>query len=307
MEYLSPTLDIVFKKMFSSSANADMLKSLLNAYLGIDDLGEYALTNVEITPETLEKKFSRLDLRVSTEKEEIDIEVQVLNKDNYSDRCLYYWATLYGSSVERGEDYGTSKATLSLNILDFNLFSAEECEDFNTEFVFYDPKHNLILTDKARINIVELPKIRNATPEQIKSSEKIAWAAFFNAESEEDFDMIRQTTSSPNVQKAVTVIRQLSEDEKMIEAARMRKNAIFNERSSLAGAREKGIAEGMKMGMEKGIEKGIEKGMEKMANSLRAMGMSEEKIQEAIRLYKERENDVLVEGASEEAAEEAEI
>ena len=288
MEYLSPKLDIVFKKMFSSEANADMLKSLLNAYLGIGELGEYALTNVEMPPQTTDKKFSRLDLRVSTEKEEIDIEVQVLNKANYTDRCLYYWATLYGSTVDSGKDYKTSKATLSLNILDFNLFPPEQCKGFNTEFVFHDPIHNLTLTDKARINIVELPKIRGATPEQIKSSEKIAWAAFFNAESEEDFDMIRQTTSSLNVQKAVSVIRQLSEDEKMIEAARMRKNDIFNEKSSLAGAREEGR----------------EEERAKIANNLRAMGMSEEQIQKAIGTL-DRSNIPVIEEPSEETETEA--
>ena len=41
MEYLSPKLDIVFKKMFSDKNNTDMLKGLLRAYLDIDVEGTY--------------------------------------------------------------------------------------------------------------------------------------------------------------------------------------------------------------------------------------------------------------------------
>ncbi len=219
-ELISPKLDIVFKKMFGDVNNSDMLRSLVGAYLDVDINGNFELSNTEVTPEELERKFARLDLRISTEKSEIDIEVQVLNTMDYNDRCLYYWASLYASSISRGDNsYTTAKQTMSLNILDFRKF---ECDSFNTNFTFYDPENKVALSDKAQISFIELPKIpiKDITPEQIRNDERIAWAAFFNAQREEDLNMLYKSSNNPGVQKAVTVIRELSADEKVREEAR---------------------------------------------------------------------------------------
>ena len=60
--------------------------------------------------------------------------------------------------------------------------------------------------------------------------------------------MLNQATNSPTVQKAVTIIRELSGDERIREEARKREEALFNERSALKGAKEEGIAEGLATG-----------------------------------------------------------
>ena len=239
MDYLSPKLDIVFKKAFGDVNNADMLRGLVSAYLGVDTSGRFELSNTEITPEELERKFARLDLRISTENSEIDIEVQVVNRSDYMDRCLYYWASLYASMVPRSGKYISAKQTLMLNILDFSWF---KCDDFNTNFTFYDPKNKLTLSDKARISFIELPKIRSYTKEEVRRDERVAWAAFFNAKTKEEFDMLSNTTDNTNVQKAITVIRQLSADERVREEARKREDALYSERSALHSAKAEGIA-----------------------------------------------------------------
>lgn len=265
-EIISPKLDIVFKRMFGDVNNADMLQSLVSAYLDVDTSGKFELSNTEITPEELERKFARLDLRISTEKSEIDIEVQVINTPDYSDRCLYYWASLYTSSILRGNEYNSAKQTLALNILDFKMF---KCENFNTNFTFCDPKNNVTLSDKARISFIELPKIRKITREQIKTDERIAWAVFFNAKTKEEFDMLNETTNNVGVQKAVTVIKELSADEKVREEARKRADALFNERSAMRSQLEKGRAEGRAEGEANIIAKMRESGMtEEQINSI---------------------------------------
>lgn len=291
MEYLSPKLDIVFKKMFGDINNSDMLRSLVGAYLGIDTNGKFELSNTEITPEEIERKFARLDLRISTEKSEVDVEVQVLNTLDYNDRCLYYWASLYTSSVPRGGEYKEAKQTMSLNILDFKMFN---CKNFNTNFMFCDPNNHVVLSDKARISFIELPKIRNITPEQIRNDERLAWAAFFNAKKEEDFDMLNETTKNTAVQKAVTVIRQLSADERICEEARKREDALFNERSALSAHYKKGVAEGIAIGETKEREKltrEYEDKQQRMIQAFRSMGVSEEAIAEAVKLSQSDQDD----------------
>lgn len=289
--------------MFGDINNSDMLKNLVSAYLGIDTEGEgkFELSNTEITPEELRRKFARLDLRISTEKSEIDVEVQVLNTLDYNDRCLYYWASLYTSSVPRGEEYREAKQTMSLNILDFKMF---DCESFNTNFVFFDPQNNITLSDKARIMFVELPKIpiRGITPEQIRSDDRVAWAAFFNARKKEEFDMLKESSNNPNVQKAVTVIRELSADDRIREEARKRENALRDEQSALYAHYKKGVAEGIDEGILIGIDRGINIGMDKgraegitigmdkgraerdeeIIANLRKMGFSQDQIEQAL-------------------------
>ena len=59
--------------------------------------------------------------------------------------------------------------------------------------------------------------------------------------------MLRQT-NVPEIQKAVMVIHQMSEDEKIQELARLREKALHDEASALGHARR----EGEQIGMEKG-------------------------------------------------------
>ena len=263
MEYLSPKLDIVFKKMFGDKNNSDMLRSLVGAYLNIDTSGKFELLNTEITPEELERKFARLDLRISTETSEIDVEVQVLNAPDYRERSIYYWASLYASSVKRGEEYSTARTTMALNILDFKML---DCANYNTNFTFYDEENKIRLSNKAQISFIELPKIRTYTKEQIATDERIAWAAFFNSKREEDFNMLNQVTTNPNVQKAVTIIRELSSDEKIREEARKREEALYTERSALSSTYDKGRADGRA------------EGVAQVVANMRALGMSEAEI-----------------------------
>lgn len=282
-EYLSPTLDIVFKMMFGDKRNADMLENLLKTYLELDHLGKFELTNVEIPPEQDDGKRIRLDLRITTDKEEIDVEVQVYRDNEYAERSVAYWASMYNTSVKHGGSYAHKK-TLSLNILGYTQF--KECKNYISNFIWYDPQNEIKLTDNARITFVELPKIKSCTPEQIKNDDKVAWAAFFNARSKEEFNMLNQTTTNQNVQKAVAVIRELSGDEMVREIARKREEAIYTEISKMRGAREEGIIEGEARGIVKGEAIGIIKGsketIEKVIKAMQLKGMNDSDINDII-------------------------
>ena len=277
MEYLSPKLDIVFKRLFGEKNNRDMLKDLLKTYFDMDeDEKDLILENTEITPEEITMKFSRLDLRISTKKSEIDVEVQINDNKDFEKRSVYYASSLLNSSARRGEEYSDIKAIRTLNILDYNSFP--QCDDFFTTFVLYDPKHKIQLTDVFSMNFVELPKVRSATAEQIKGDSKVAWAAFFNAKSKEEFDMVRENTVNPNVQKAVEVLGRLSLNGRVRQEAKIREDALFNERSALSAARREGREEGKVEGRAEG--KAEERA--KIIKNLRAAGMSEEQIQNIV-------------------------
>lgn len=83
-----------------------------------------------------------------------------------------------------------------------------------------------------------------------------------------------QETNVPVIQKAVMVIHKMSADEKVQEIARMREKALHDEASALKGARLKGIAEGRAVGA-------ANREAEIIA-SLKAYGMTDEQIKEAL-------------------------
>ncbi len=112
-----------------------------------------------------------------------------------------------------------------------------------------------------------------------------------NAENEEELDMLNNT-NVPAIQRAVVVIKDMSADERIREAAIQRETMLHDKATALRFARDSGYTEGRSEGIaegrEKGIAEGMEKGMEKgetkakaaLAERMRTLGYSEDMIRE---------------------------
>ena len=256
-DVVSAKLDVIFKKLFTE--NADLLHSFVASMLDIppENIKEITISNPELAPETVESKFSRLDLSLNVDDKLVNVEIQVKTDATYRDRTLFYWAKLYTSELKSGAEYSTLKQTITINIINFNMF---EGNDYHTEVVAMIKGRNEVFSDKFSMHFFELKKIgknRKTSREQ--------WLQFINADSEEDFEMV-EATSMPIIQKAVKVIYDMSEDTRIRELARMREKALHDEASALRQATEEGIAIGEERQRNAIIEK------------MRAMGMTEEQI-----------------------------
>lgn len=206
-------LDIIFKKLFSE--NKDLLQDFLAKTLEIpyDSIDNITIINTELPPETLSEKFSRLDLTMEFGGKLVNIEIQVKNDQDFRDRTLFYWAKLYTSTLKSGEEYGELKQTITINIINFNMFDSE---DFHTEIVTItiEKGTNKLFTDKFSMHFFELKKIgKKINPYNGKE----LWLQFIKAESE----VINQTNIQI-MQKAVHVIYDMSEDTKVREVAHLR-------------------------------------------------------------------------------------
>lgn len=264
-DVVSAKLDIIFKKIFTE--NDDMLQEFLADILDIpyEDIQDVIVTNSELTPETSDGKFSRLDLNLKVADKLINVEIQLKGNNDYRDRTLFYWAKLYTSELKSGETYGQLKKTICINIINFNMFDKE---NYHTEVVTSIKDSGETFSDKFSIHFFELKKVgKNVNP----NNRRELWMQFLNADSEEDFEMLKQT-NVPIMNKAVNVIYDLSEDTRIREMARIREKALHDEASALANAENKGI--------EKGISIGEENAVNKMVEKMRKRGMSEEEIKE---------------------------
>ena len=256
---ISAKLDIIFKKIFTE--NEDMLHSFVASMLDIpqESISEIKITNPELPPETMAGKFSRLDLSLKVDDKLVNVEIQVKNDADYRDRTLFYWAKLYSSELKSGEDYSELKQTITINIINFNMFSGK---DYHTEVAAMIKGTEEVFSDKFSIHFFELKKV-GKKPDPANSRE--LWLQFINADSEEALDMISQT-NVPIMKKAVNVIYDMSEDTKIREIARLREKALHDEASALKNAKEEGKAEGA-----------AKRQAELIAN-MKAFGMTDEQI-----------------------------
>lgn len=65
--------------------NVDMLYSFVASMLDIplESISEIKITNPELPPESLEGKFSRLDLNLKVDNRLVNVEIQVKNEPDY--------------------------------------------------------------------------------------------------------------------------------------------------------------------------------------------------------------------------------
>ena len=276
-DVVSAKLDIIFKKIFTE--NVDMLQSFLADILDIpyDDIQDIIVAKQELTPETIDGKFSRLDLNLKVSDKLINVEIQLKGDNDYRDRTLFYWAKLYTSELKSGETYGQLKKTICINIINFNMFDRS---DYHTEIVSSIKDTGEIFSDKFSIHFFELKKVgKEVNP----NNRRELWMQFLNADSEEEFEVLKQT-NVPIMNKAVNIIYDLSEDTKIREMARLREKALHDEASALANAENKGIEKGISIGEAKGRAEGEAKGRAEERNLLiekmRQRGMSEDEIKE---------------------------
>ncbi len=80
LEILSPKIDFVFKRIFGNERNPKILISFLNAVIKPEDLiKSVQIMNTDIEKESIEDKFSRLDIKAKTNKDKF-IENPISNK-----------------------------------------------------------------------------------------------------------------------------------------------------------------------------------------------------------------------------------
>ncbi len=276
MEIIKPKLDIVFKALFTK--NSDLLKCFVADILDIprNDITELIVDNPNIYPDAKGGKESQLDLKLRVDDKLVNVEIQLCNTGNFKDRVVYYWSKMYSGELKESEDYTLLKRTICINIVDFKLF--KKCTDPYSRFLILEEKRHELLTDKFAILFLELPKIDS---EIDKSDHKKLWLQFLKAETEEELDMLNKT-DVPEIKTAVNFLHQMSADEEMREAARMREKTIRDEISAINFARREGRAEGRAEGIEEGIERGIEKNKNELIIKWRNRGYTEEQIQDLL-------------------------
>ena len=254
-------LDIIFKRMFGTEGNEDLLTALVAALLDIprESIKSIELKNVEMPPEYYGNKFSRLDLKLTVDDKVVNIEIQVNAEQDFKDRTLFYWARMFSDELGSGDSYGDLKKTICLNIVNFDMF---DCNDYHSCFLAMEQDRGEMLSDKFAIHFFELRKLSKCR----KDKPMDEWLRVINAETEDELMEIMQTTQIPEIKRTIVKLREMSADEKLREEARLREMSLRDEISALKGAENKGV----------------KKERQRTIENMRRAGFTEEQIRLAI-------------------------
>ena len=241
---LSPKVDFVFKKIFGSEENKSVLISFLNATLKPKkEIVSVDLKNTDIEKEYLKDKFSRLDVKATTSnKETINIEIQLKNEYDMIQRSLYYWSKIYEEQIQEGDSYSNLNRTVCINILNYNYLKNDR---FHNIYRLKEIETNEELTDIEEIHFIEIPKLRELNLNDEADMLEV-WIEFLR---DPESEVIRNIEmSNEAVRKAKDKLYKLSQSKEDRELYFLREKSIRDEISALSKAKEEGIEQGMQKG-----------------------------------------------------------
>lgn len=297
---LKPTNDFVFKKIFGSVGSERITTSLLEAILKIDitaiDLDKNPITEKDV----LNDKMGIMDIRVEiNNKIDADIEMQIIDQGNIEIRLMRYVSKIFIRGLKAGENYLDAKESIAILIANFEIEKHKNVKKILTEYEMREKNYgNIVLTDKIKVYILELPKI-----ERIKSKDESLnlWIKFMKdlevkkMVDKEDKEL-EETIQA--IQEAEKKYEELCQDEHARYIAELREKYIEDsisikqlgyENGRKDGKKEgkkQGLAEGMKKGKEEGVQEGRKQELERIAKNMKNKNYSVEEIMQITQLTK---------------------
>ena len=271
---LKPKIDIVFQSLFSKE-NPEITKKFA------EDILEEKIDSIVINEEkdlirkNINDKLGILDLELEVnEKEKVDVEIQLVKRNDFIKRLMWYFAKLYGKQAKRGEEYEKIKKVVLVAIIDFEIKKTKDIKEMETVWKLIETKkRQKVLTDEIEIHIIEMKKAREMY-ERNKDNAKAQWIMFLNDPNTEEVKDIME--KNKGVKEAVVKVRELTQDEEMERLAFLREKAIMDEKL----IREAGFDDGKEEGKKEGIE--LEK--ENMVKSMILNKLEEDKIKEIAKI-----------------------
>ena len=158
-ELLSPKHDLVFKALYTSDGDLELLASLLTSILGLEICaGDMTITNSELVRQHVGDRSARIDVRIKlNDGKQINVEIQIEDDQDMERRSVYYLSRLYADQAAPKKAFATFCPAIAINILDFNYFPGDE---YHNRYRLRNVKSNAELTDVFEINFIELPKAK---------------------------------------------------------------------------------------------------------------------------------------------------
>ena len=273
---LKPKNDVVFQRLFCKD-NPEITKAFVEALL--DEKVSKMIINddKELLSEKLDLKSGSLDLQVDiNDNEKIDVEIQLIERENFAERLLFYFSQLYLRGIKRGDSYLTAKKVVVIAIIDYNLKLETENKKMETIWhITEDNNPKIRLTNKFEIHILELGKVKEEYRKN-KENKKAQWLLFLDNPELKEVEEIMERNKE--VKEAVIKVRKMSKDEKLQRLADLREKAIMDEKAIYQAGLNNGKEEGRVETMKEVAKKLLKQNM-KIENVSEITGLTIEEIE----------------------------
>ena len=240
---LTPKNDVVFSALFSAK-NKNLVKSFISSILN-QDISEIDMDkSTHLIKNFIHDKLGILDLRVKLDnKVYCNVEVQMNDEGNITERMLYYWAKLYDGQIQSGGKYKDLEKTISVGILNFELDNLKNLPGYCSKWKIIDENgRKVILTDLFELIIIELPKLAKCGIDEIKKDKLAQWMLFINDPESVEVKEIMEENN--DIKQAVETLEEISDDKEMRRLAELREKAKLDEISWAYNAEQRGIKKG---------------------------------------------------------------
>jgi len=226
--------DFIFKLIFGDQRNVDILAEFLKSVLNISDSEYDRITVVDphVKKESKDDKYGILDVKVHTKSGiVINVEIQVIPIPEMKHRSIYFMSKMVTEQMTAGRNHSDIKKSICI-IITTHTFVPENGR-YHNQFR-YRTEDGIEFTDLTEFNTLELNKL----PSDTDSTNLWYWMKFIKSDNEEDLDML--AGRSPEMKKAVGILKELSADERTRMLFEEREMARRDYESRMSGARREG-------------------------------------------------------------------
>ena len=245
MRKVNPLNDLVFKKVMGEQGNEVQLKAFLEAVLGREFKSIHIEGAMELTPDIIGNKLSRLDVFAKIDDDtEVNIEVQLKDHKNMRKRSIFYWGRRFGNALKAGKDsdYIDLPDMITINLLGFDYIDDEPEEEFHNVYQVLNKRSGKMLDKCLEVHFLEMPKFLKLESKDIVKNKVHRWLSFFdNNISEETLkELIEMDTA---IQQAQKKIEYVSNDAESYRQILLREQALLDYQSDLNAYRREGRQE----------------------------------------------------------------
>jgi len=237
---INPKVDFVFRLLFGSERNKDLLISLINSVVEPDiKIVDVIIKNPFNLADRVEFKESILDIKaVDQNGTWYDVEMQLTPHSLYGRRAIYYLAKVYVDQLASGEDYSRLNPAIGIHFLDFRYFDDDRVV---RHFVLKDAETNEApeALGSLRLYFVEMAKFDKDWPELRSALDR--WVAFLNRALELDRSRLPAGLQvDPAIAKAAAELDRIGASDEEREIYEGRVKVLMIDQIQLKDAREEG-------------------------------------------------------------------
>ncbi|NQZ12159.1 MAG: Rpn family recombination-promoting nuclease/putative transposase [Algicola sp.] len=203
--YINPTIDFVFKILFGSLENIDLLLDFLNRTLQpANPIETIQILNPYNEREFETDKLSIVDVRVVDEKGyNYQVEVQIGSPHFLHKRIMYMWSRQYQSQMTKGVKFAALRPVVSIWILTEDVMLDSLLYHHHIQAV--DEYTGKLFTDQMSIHLLELDKWHE--PDKLQTSDY--WPFFFK--DAKNWKQLPKKLDTPKMRQAMKVLKQISD------------------------------------------------------------------------------------------------